>query len=104
VEQELSGKREPLNALDLRLALQTQDRHFRQEPFLSESIMLSQHPDLSHPAHMANGVIKPLTNGASKDDIGDPMILDEDDWGWQGGTAADTDALMGALDDCLAAA
>ena len=53
---------------------------------------------------MSNGVIKPLTNGASKEDVGDPMILDEDDWGWQGGTAADTDALMGVLDDCLAAA
>jgi transcriptional coactivator HFI1/ADA1 len=103
VEQELSGKREPLNAHDLRLALQTQDRHFKQEPFLSESIMLSQYPNLSQPSHMSNGVIKPLTNGASKEDVGDPMILDEDDWGWQGGTAADTDALMGVLDDCLAA-
>lgn len=103
VELDQAAKREPLNAHDLRLSLQTQDRHFKQEPFLSESIMLSQYPDLNGSASIGyGGAVKPLTNGASKNDIGgDPMIVDEDDWGWQGGTAADQDALMGALDDCL---
>lgn len=102
VEIDQAAKREPLDVNDLRLALQTQDRHFKQEPFLSESIMLNQYPDFSESALFSGGAVKPLTNGASKDDFGDPMILDEDDWGWQGGTAADTDALMGVLDDCLA--
>lgn len=92
--------REPLDVTDLRLALETQDRMFKQEPFLSESIMLSQYPDLSQPARLESEALKPLTNGASKPDFGDPMIVDEDDW-WQGGTAADQDALMGVLDDCL---
>ncbi|KAM0718005.1 hypothetical protein Q7P37_006337 [Cladosporium fusiforme] len=99
VELDNSLKNEPLNGDDLRLALQTQDRHFRNEPFLSESIMLSQYPD----TNQSGGAVKPLTNGAVSKDVGDPMIVDEDDWGWQGGTTADTDALMGALDDCLTA-
>jgi transcriptional coactivator HFI1/ADA1 len=94
-------EREPLDAHDLRLALQTQDRHFKQEPFLSESIMLSQYPDLSQPLRLESEVLKPLTNGVANHDIGDPMIVDEDDWGWQGASAADQDVLMGVLDDCL---
>jgi transcriptional coactivator HFI1/ADA1 len=92
-------EREPLDAHDLRLALQLQDRHFKQEPFLSDSIMLSQYPDLSQPARHEG--LKPLTNGALNHDVGDPMIVDEDDWGWQGGSLADHDVLMGVLDDCL---
>jgi len=94
-------EREPLDANDLRLALQTQDRHFKQEPFLSESIMLSQYPDLSQPLRLESEALKPLTNGVANHDIGDPMIVDEDDWGWQGASAADQDVLMGVLDDCL---
>jgi len=95
-------EREPLDANDLRLALQTKDRHFRQEPFLSESIMLSQYPDTSQPMRLeSEAASKPLTNGVSNHDIGDPMIVDEDDWGWQGASAADQDVLMGVLDDCL---
>lgn len=94
-------EREPLDAHDLRLALQTQDRHFKQEPFLSESIMLSQYPDLSQPLRLESEALKPLTNGVANHDIGDPMIVDEDDWGWQGASAADQDVLMGVLDDCL---
>jgi transcriptional coactivator HFI1/ADA1 len=100
---DLAGRpeREPLDAYDLRLALQLQDRHFKQEPFLSESIMLSQYPDLSQPARFEREALKPLSNGVANHDIDDPMIVDEDDWGWQGGSAADHDALMGVLDDCL---
>jgi transcriptional coactivator HFI1/ADA1 len=95
-------EREPLDANDLRLALQTKDRHFRQEPFLSESISLSQYPDLSQPMRLeSEAALKQLTNGVSNHDIGDPMIVDEDDWGWQGASAADQDVLMGVLDDCL---
>jgi transcriptional coactivator HFI1/ADA1 len=94
-------ERKPLDAYDLRLTVQLQDRHFKQEPFLAESIMLSQYPDLSQPARLAGDVIKPLTNGVANHDFGDPMIVDEDDWGWQGGSVADQEALMGVLDDCL---
>lgn len=101
LDQPSMREREPLNAHDLRLALQVQDRHFKQEPFLSESIMLSQYPDLSQPSRLKSEALKPLTNGTTNHDIGDPMIVDEDDWGWQGGSAADQDALMGVLDDCL---
>lgn len=105
VEVDLSLKNEPLNGDDLRLALQAQDRHFRNEPFLAESIMLSQYPDTRQPEKIgAGGAVKPLTNGLASKDVGDPMIVDEDDWGWQGGSAADNDVLMGALDDCLTAA
>jgi transcriptional coactivator HFI1/ADA1 len=101
LDQSGRREREPLDANDLRLALQTQDRHFKQEPFLSESIMLSQYPDLSQPARLETAALKPLTNGVENHDIGDPMIVDEDDWGWQGTSAADQDVLMGVLDDCL---
>jgi hypothetical protein len=31
----------------------------------------------------------------------DPAIPDEDDWGWQGASAADQEALMDVLDECL---
>lgn len=104
VELDLALKREPLGADDLRLALRAQDRYFRHEPFLSESIMLSQYPDvgLGAGAMVNGGAAK--KGGAGEEVGGDPMIVDEDEWGWQGGSTADTDALMGVLDDCLATA
>jgi hypothetical protein len=63
--------------------------------------MLSQYPDLSQPLRLESEALKPLTNGVANHDIGDPMIVDEDDWGWQGASAADQGVLMGVLDDCL---
>lgn len=101
-ELDLAVKNEPLDVSDLRLALQAEDRHFQAEPFLSQSIMLSQYPDPKQSAKLSNGMSESLMNGASKIDAGDPMIVDDDDWGWQGSSAADTDTLMGVLDDCLA--
>lgn len=96
------AKREPLNADDLRLTLQLQDRHFKAEPFLSQSILLNKYPDTRQAERLANGL--PLTNGVSKGsiDVGDPMIVDEDDVGWQGAGVTDSNALMGELDDILA--
>ena len=97
-EIDLSAKREPLNAEDLRLALDTGDRYFKSEPFLAESIVLNQFAQITQ---NGNYSVKPVMNGAMN---GDAMDIDDDDLGWHGGTNRDMDLLMGILDDCLAVA
>lgn len=98
VEIDLSAKREPLNAEDMRLALATGDRYFKSEPFMAEDIVLNQFPDCGRTGDLS---VKPLTNGIVN---GDAMDIDEADMGWSGGTHKDMDSLMGVLDDCLAVA
>lgn len=104
VELDLSAKQKPLNGHDLRLALQTEDRHFRQEPFLSESIMLDVYPEVGKSPPAENLFAKAAANGTAVHADPDAMAVDEAEWGWQGGTKTDTDMLMGVLDDCLAVA
>lgn len=107
VEMEVQAKREPLNMEDLHLALQLSDTYLKQDPFLSQHVVLNRHPEIHPEPPKVNGVFaKPIMNGTlSKNDRNgheDAMAVDDPEFTWRGGTKADAEELLGVLDDCLA--
>nr|OQO18337.1 hypothetical protein B0A51_13732 [Rachicladosporium sp. CCFEE 5018]OQO18507.1 hypothetical protein B0A51_14250 [Rachicladosporium sp. CCFEE 5018] len=100
-EVELSLRHEPLDASDLRLALQLGNRHLKSEPFLAESMIASYYPSPPDSTDGASPLSRPLTNGITKSNS-TAMDIDSDDTSWQGSGKADLDGLMSELDDCLA--
>lgn len=109
VEMEVQGKRQPLDMEDMRLSLQLTDIYLKQDPFLSQRMMLNRQPALSPEMSKVNGLSrKPMLNGSlSKSEqagslFGDAMVVDEVDVGWRGVGKSETMDLMGVLDDCLA--
>ena len=105
-EMEVQAKREPLDMQDMRLALQLSDWYMRQDPFLSQHVVLNRYPEQKTRQPMVNGFVKPSVNGtlsrSERAAVEDPMALDDAEICWRGGLRTDADDLMGVLDDCLA--
>ena len=108
VEMEVQAKREPLGMEDVRLAIQLADTYMRQDPFLRQNAVLHRYPDLRQSeGPRVNGIFaKPTMNGSltkgERAGVEDAPGVEDTEWTWRGGTKAETDALMGVLDDCLA--
>ena len=104
VEMEVRANREPLAMDDLRLAMQLSDTYMKQDPFLSQHVLLSQYTQAPPEKPKVNGVFaKPKTNGTmSRVGTEDAMAVDDLESNWRGGSKADQDDLMNVLDDCLA--
>ncbi|TKA65482.1 hypothetical protein B0A49_09244 [Cryomyces minteri] len=103
--------RVPLSIDGLRLALQIGDEYLEQVPLIADKIMSGGYLDGELEGREGENDEPPKSslavNGASAANanakgIKDEEMLDEDDWGWAGGTASDRDALMSVLDECLA--
>ena len=118
--KEAMGRR-PLGMSDLRLALEVGDCGLGQMPTVVQKVMGGylegeladygrEDEDKNHqgdgPSERMNG-IKAITNGANgvhgvHGVHGDEPSIDESDWGWEGGGAADREKLNSLLDECLA--
>lgn len=101
VEMELQAKREPLNMEDLRLAVQLCDTYMKQDPFLSQHVILNRYPETQSAIPKTNGGIfgiKPTMNGS----LASTEMDDSNDWSWKGGSRTEMNELMNVLDDCLA--
>ncbi|KAI9860604.1 MAG: transcriptional coactivator hfi1/ADA1 [Trichoglossum hirsutum] len=104
IEQAAASQRPPLGMSDFRLALEMGDMYLGQMPLTVEKIMGSylegefedyQNTDVGGgDVDMVNGI------GALRAD--DAQSIAESDWGWEGGGAADREALGALLDECLA--
>ncbi len=106
VELDAGMKRQPLGTEDLQLALKMGDPYLGHMPLFAERIIDSAYMaydtdvdcrsvDIRIGAKI-NGIA--LVNGVRDDE----MHVNENDWGWQGGTSTDRMALDSVLDDCLA--
>lgn len=70
--------------------------------------MLNRYSEPQPVRPVTNGVfVKPTLNGtltkSERAGIEDALVVDDADWNWKGVGRAETDDLMGVLDDCLAA-
>lgn len=109
VEVEAMAKWRPLGLGDLMLNLRLGDAVFRLVPSVAEAIMArgeEAYDEYAAPSEAgprdaetvkSSGIAGTVFSGHS-----DEMSVDENDWGWPGGTSADRDALNDVLDDCLA--
>lgn len=130
VEIEESKNRKPLNMGDLRIALELGDSYLGQVPLITAGIMNARYydgesyeaekmdiDDLSAATTNAgavrlnggpviNGVNgtsgAALHNGTTTHHDADEMMIDENDWGWQGASTKDREAVNSVLDDILA--
>ncbi|KAI9875460.1 MAG: hypothetical protein M1830_008456 [Pleopsidium flavum] len=111
VEMKEANGRRPLGMSDLRLALEIGDCKLGQMPLVVERLMggylegeleedrRKEEQFVEEPRAKTNGV-----EGRNEVDgvNGDEPSIDESDWGWEGGGAADRERLHSLLDDCLA--
>lgn len=113
VEMEMQAKREALDMQDLRLSLKLSDPYLGIDPFLDETIMLNQWPEMDLKPQLNGqtyGDGRPLTNGVKRSSTAppDPDAMDIDggfDYGqFKGIHQKDHENVMGILDDCLLAA
>ncbi|KAL1633315.1 hypothetical protein SLS56_002948 [Neofusicoccum ribis] len=124
VEIEESKNRKPLNMGDLRIALELGDSYLGQVPLIGAGILNARYYDgesyeaekmdidqltaSTAAARLTNGTIPAVINGvngtaaaAAPHHDPDEMMID-DDWGWQGASAKDREAVNSVLDDILA--
>ncbi|KAB2579992.1 hypothetical protein BFW01_g5496 [Lasiodiplodia theobromae] len=119
IEVEESKNRKPLNLGDLRIAIELGDSYLGQVPLITAGVMNSRYYDGESyeaekmdiddfgtstnsavtAARLANGTTINGVNGVHHDP--DEMMID-DDWGWQGASAKDREAVNSVLDDILA--
>ncbi|OCK83760.1 transcriptional co-activator [Lepidopterella palustris CBS 459.81] len=117
VAVEAAGRRPPLSMEDLKLALELGDSYLGQVPLIAGQITNGGHLDvefegrevgdeLARAPEKRNGAVG-LTNGIGVSGAtylidADAMVIDEADWGWQGGGDSELGDLDGVLDHCLA--
>lgn len=123
IEVEESKNRKPLNMGDLRIALELGDSYLGQVPLITAGILNARYYDgesyeaekmdavdefgsltnSTVAARLANGPVINGVNGTTNGVHHDPdeMMID-DDWGWQGASAKDREAVNSVLDDILA--
>lgn len=116
VEQAMASQRPPLGMADFRLSLELGDSYLGHMPLTIERIMGAylegefsdeMMVDGSGPedTRMVNGV-DPVVNGVNNNTLygdDDTIMMDDSlDWGWEGATAEDREALDVLLDECLA--
>ncbi len=111
VEMKEAIGRRPLGMSDLRLALEIGDCALGQMPLVVERVMGGYFEgELEEDRRKEEQVeedARQRTNGVEgRNEIdgvnGDEPSIDESDWGWEGGGAADRERLNSLLDDCLA--
>lgn len=110
--KEASGRR-PIGMSDLRVALEIGDCALGQMPLVVDRVMggyfegeleedrrtAEQQVEEDAHARMTNGVDGIMDiDGVNGDDVS----MEDSDWGWEGGGAADRDRLNTLLDECLA--
>ncbi|KAK5093045.1 hypothetical protein LTR16_007600, partial [Cryomyces antarcticus] len=87
------------------------DEYLEQVPLIADKIMSGGYLDgelegregeNDEPPKLSLAVNGASAANANAKGVKDEEMLDEDDWGWAGGTASDRDALMSVLDECLA--
>ncbi|KAF2088534.1 hypothetical protein K490DRAFT_19029, partial [Saccharata proteae CBS 121410] len=112
--------RQAVDMADLRIALELGDSYLGQTPLLAATILNGRPTEediyeadaeftVQRRRKRRIGRNRPKvgagdTNGTSNGTNGvhdDPMMLDENDWGWQGGLHGDRDAVNDVLDDIL---
>lgn len=118
-EAEVAAHREQLSIDELRLSLRLDNARLPLDPFLVNRVLGDVDVDmdaydvptpedghdigaaagsvLANGAAIANGV----KEGTALPDGGDLMVVDEEDWGWNGAGQEDRDALIGVLDSAL---
>ena len=111
VEAREAMVRQPLGMGDLRLALEVGNCSLGQMPLVVERVMggylegeLEEWgQDRTSEANERGllGGVEGVVNGVNGAN-GDELPIDESDWGWEGGGAADREKLTSLLDDCLA--
>ena len=112
VEAEALVKQEPLGLDEVRLALLLDNGRLRHNPFLANTLLEDGYTDMDlddRDQGKVNGVLPPLdleVNGhglkQDKKVDQDAMDLDDADWGWNGHTSQDRNALMDTLNVTLA--
>ncbi|KAH7064758.1 transcriptional regulator of RNA polII, SAGA, subunit-domain-containing protein [Macrophomina phaseolina] len=120
VEIDESKNRKPLNMGDLRIALELGDSYLGQVPLITAGILNARYYDgesyeaekmdfEEYNASTHNTAVARLTNGPVINGVNgtngthhdpDEMMID-DDWGWQGVTTKDREAINSVLDDIL---
>ncbi|KAI9820434.1 MAG: transcriptional coactivator hfi1/ADA1 [Thelocarpon impressellum] len=103
IEQVAAAARRPLGLDDFRLALEMGDMYLGQMPLISERIAGAYlegelEAEEAVRAATANTIATTHVRGVGEDLATEDAFVD---WGWEGGGAADRDALSGLLDDCL---
>ncbi|KAF2147407.1 uncharacterized protein K452DRAFT_217310 [Aplosporella prunicola CBS 121167] len=114
-EVEEAKSRKPLDLHDLQLALELGDSYLGQVPLITANIMnatdeydeLEDYDMAGTDNHFIGGRVGGNyavngVNGVHGAGHEDEMMIDENDWGWQGATAKDRDAVNSVLDDILA--
>lgn len=104
--KEASGRR-PLGMSDLRLALEIGDCALGQMPLVVERVVGGYFEgELEEERRREELIEETLRLGAATNGIVevDEPSMDESDWGWHGGGAADRETLDSLLEDCLAIA
>ena len=130
VELNARAKRTPLGIEDLRLAIELKDSFFRHNRFLAASLAVPRRCEPEPTQAMMQGMVnggsfsgngngnggggakRPMANGfGGKYERGESIVpasvvdaaaTAAADWSWRGGGKADTDDLLGSLDECLA--
>jgi transcriptional coactivator HFI1/ADA1 len=113
VEQAAASQRPPLGMSDVRLALEMGDMYLGQMPLTVEKIMGSylegefeDYQNASAVLETVGGEDVEMVNGIGAGSrvppMDDVLSVAESDWGWEGGGAADREALGALLDECLA--
>jgi transcriptional coactivator HFI1/ADA1 len=115
IEQAAASQRPPLGMSDVRLALEMGDMYLGQMPLTVEKIMGSylegefedyQNASALGVATAMGGEDVEMGNGIGMGlralPMDDTLSVAESDWGWEGGGAADREALGALLDECLA--
>lgn len=105
VEAKEASRRQPLGVRDIRLALELGGGLLGHMPLIVDQIMGGYVEDELEAERQ--DMMDAAANGVHEDprpSCADEMEIDEADWEWEGGTAADREQLGALLDECLSMA